>query len=124
MSTTVIHRTDTIKFLGIVLDDKLNFKGHIVKLSQDHVRLISSTKITRKWVPKKEKLQIYYAFIHAKTQYGLEVSGTARETDIKKVLQHKAMKVLFNLPPDTPSKLLYKENKIPLIPDIFHLNAV
>ena len=116
-----IQRTESCKYLGVILDDKLSFDQHITQLSKDLVKIISAFKIVRDWVPRREKMKLYYAYFHSKLQYGLEIYGSSANKCIRKleVLQHKAIKALFNLDYLTPSKKLYSEFKVLSVSDLY-----
>ena len=109
-----IHRSDSCKYIGIELDDKPQFKKHIDFLSKDLLRIISAFRIIKDWVPDRHKVKLCYAYFHSKMQYGLEIYGTATAKNTRKIeiLQHKAIKVLFNLDYRTPSRQLYFKFKV------------
>ena len=109
-----VHRSDSCKYLGVQLDDKLKFKEHIDLLNKDLIKIISAFRIIKDWVPNKHKLKLYHAYFHSKMQYGLEIYGGAPAKYISKIetLQHQAIKVLFNLDYLTPSRNLYFKYKV------------
>ena len=117
----IVQRTDSCKYLGVVLDDKLSFDKHINQLSKDLIKVICAFKIVKHWVPNEHKMKLYYAYFHSKLQYGIEIYGTSANKHIKKieVLQHKAIKALFNLDPLTPSAYLYHKFKVLPAKDIY-----
>ena len=116
-----VQRTESCKYLGVILDDKLCFDKHIIQLSKDLVKIISAFKIVRDWVPRTEKMKLYYAYFHSKLQYGLEIYGSSANKFIRKleVLQHKALKALFKLDSLTPSRKLYSEFKVLSVTDLY-----
>ena len=66
---------------------------------------------------------LYYAYFHTKVQYDREVYGTATKKHINRIeiLQHKAIKALFNLEPLTSSRLLSEHYKLLSIKDLYSL---
>lgn len=117
----LIHRTSSCKYLGIVLDDKLSFRDHIELLCMDLVRIVSSFKIIKNWVPNNQKMKLFHAYFHSKVQYGLEIYGIAAKKYIQKiqVLQNRAIKTLFNLDPMTPTVSLLATFKLLSIDDLY-----
>jgi hypothetical protein len=107
----MIQRTDSSKYLGIILDDKLQFQKHIDMLCRDLIKIINAFRIIKNWVPNRDKLKLYYAYFHSKLQYGIEIYGTSASKYIRKleVLQHQAIKAVFNLDHLTPSAELYSK---------------
>ena len=116
-----IKRTTSCKYLGLILDDKLIFDCHISKLCKDLLKIVSSFKIIKHWVPNNQKMKLYYAYFHSRVQFGLEIYGTAAKRHINKleILQHKALKTLFNLDPLHPSLDLLKKFNILSIHDLY-----
>ena len=121
IDNTIVHRSTSCKYLGIHLDDKVRFDEHIRQLSKSLVKTISAFKIIKNWIPDGLKLQLYFAYFHSKLQYGLEVYGSAAQKYIKQleVLQHRALKTLFNLDPLTPSLPLLHRFKILTVHDLY-----
>jgi hypothetical protein len=118
-----IKRTTTCRYLGILLDDRLKFNDHITQLSKELVKTIQAFKIIRNWIPISQKLQMYNAYFHSKLQYGLEIYGSAAKRYLGQidVLQHRALKTLFNLDPRTPSKQLLNRFKVLSVHDLYNL---
>jgi hypothetical protein len=123
VNNTKIQRTTTCKYLGILLDDKLKFNDHIQHLSSNLARTISAFKIIKHSVPENQKLKLYYAYFHSKLQYALEIYGSAAKKYLKQVqvLQHRALKTLFNLDPLTPSKQILHMYRILSVHDLYKL---
>jgi hypothetical protein len=122
LGTTIIQRSTTSKYLGIILDDKLTWQPHIQKLTQDLVKISNSFKIIKNYAPKRDKNKLYYAYIHSKIRYGIEIYGQANETQMKKVQvqQNRALKILNNRDFKTPTKQLHKDLNILLVKDIYN----
>ena len=99
---------------------------HIHQLCQDLTKIVCAFRIVKYWVPKKEKLKLYYAYFHSKIQYGIELYGTASKKLIKKlaVMQHRAIKALFNLDPLTSSANMHKIYKILNIDDLYAYKTI
>ncbi len=81
----VINRTDTAKYLSIIIDEKLNWHAHIEQLTKDLVKISNSFKITKHCTHIKDKTKLYYLYIHSKIWYVIELYGQACETQINKV---------------------------------------
>jgi hypothetical protein len=125
INNITIQRKNSVKYLGIILDTRLDFKEYITtQLSKNLVKIISAFKIIKKIIPKNNKMKLYHAYFHSKLNYGIEVYGSAANRYLKKVeiLQHKALKILFNHEPLTPSNYLLKNYKILSVKDHHVLN--
>ena len=73
----VTKRSPQVKYLGIILDDKLQWKQHIMKLERDLVKITNSFKIFKNFVPESEKRKLYFADVHSKIKYGIQVCKIA-----------------------------------------------
>lgn len=100
---TNIPLSDFVKYLGVHLDKKLNFKNHI-----EHI-VDKATKCCRALYPilnKKSQLSadnkiiIYKTVIRPILLYGCYVWGNVAKTHIKKlqVVQNKTLKIIYKLP--------------------------
>jgi len=119
-----ITRSDTVKYLGVVLDSKLKFDQHITHVCKGLVKVISAFKMLKYKVPNECKIQLYNAYCHSKINYGIEIYGTAANKYINRVevLQKRALKTLFHLDPLTSSIVLRKKYKVMAIKDHLKLN--
>ena len=122
---TTIKKVPSAKYLGIILDEKLDWKEHIEAVTASLAKITNSLKIVKNFVPHKNKHLLYYAYIYSKIKYGIEVYGTANATQIKKVQvkQNRALKVLFNKDFLTPTDPLHKELEVLKVKDINKLHT-
>ena len=69
-------------------------------------------------------MQLFHAYFHSKISYGIEMYSTAAKRHLKRIeiLQHKALKTLFNLDPLTSSTSLHNKFKVLTIKDHYALN--
>jgi hypothetical protein len=70
---TVIRRTATAKYLGVILDEKLDWHDHVQQLTKDLVKICNSFKIVKHYTHIKDKNKLYYAYIHSKLRYGIDI---------------------------------------------------
>ena len=118
-----IYRETYTKYLGVILDEELNWKDHIDSLACALTKICNSFKIIKHQVPTPNKINLYYAYIYSKIQYGIEVYGFATSTQLSRIqrLQNKALKILYNRDYLTPTIPLHKELRIPLVKDIYQI---
>ena len=121
-----IKRVHSVKYLGIILDDKLNWKDHIEELMKSLNKITKAFQIIKNYIPTKNKIVLYHAHIYSRIQYGIEVYSSAKEGLIKRVQvkQNKALKILYNKSFLTPTIEMHKEQKVLLVKDIAKLNIL
>lgn len=121
-----IKRVKSTRYLGVILDENLNWNDHIDTLTSSLIKLCNSFKIIKHQVPDKNKINLFYAYIYSKINYGIEVYGAASKSQINKIqrLQNKAIKILFNVDYFTPTIDLHKRFEIPLVTDIYKISLL
>ena len=116
------NRVKEVEYLGLTLDENMNWRTHINKLCSNEARYFSVFFNIRSYMPEKLRKTFYYAFIYSRIQYGIEVYGSAAKTIINQlcVTQNKLLKVLFNKHYWYHTNNLYRELKLLKSEDIFN----
>ena len=118
-----IKKVVSKSYLGVTLDENLNWKVHIKELEKSLIKLSNSFKIIKHKIPDENKLLLYYAYVYSKIQYGLEVFGSASATEMRKIQtkQNTALKILFSKDFYTPTIQLHHDLSVLLVKDIYKL---
>ncbi len=116
----LIRRVPSATYLGVILDENLNWEEHINSINKTMVKISNSLKIIKNHVAPDNKMLLYHAYIYSKIQYGIEAYGRASATALKKIQiqQNKALKILFQNDYYTTTKQLHKELEVLLVNDI------
>lgn len=104
-----IHTVDSIKYLGITLDSKLNWKDHINNIHKSVAPVIGLIRKFSSFLPRSALKKIYFSLVHSRFQYLISIWGSAVKTTLKKIqiLQNRAWKYIFKLPLRHASNDLY-----------------
>ena len=86
----VIKRTDKVRFLGILIDDRLSFKDHVRGLQKQVSMASGMLNRVSKLIPAEVKLKAYYALIYSKLIYGILSWGKSSHGN--KVMMEKTIK--------------------------------
>ena len=91
-----IERTSSVRFLGLVLDENLNFDLHINEVCNKLKALFHVFYSIRNFLSKENIKTIYYSLIYSRIKYGIAVYGQAGLTKMKRIqiLQNRLLKVL------------------------------
>lgn len=118
-----IERVSWTKYLGLVVDDKLDWNNHISEMYDKTIPFIAAIFKCRDYLTKKSKMNIYNSFFLSRLRYMLPVWGTCGRTNFNKVqiLQNKILKILFNYNRLTSTETLYRELKVSKISIILEL---
>lgn len=116
-----VMRVQEAKYLGVIMDEKLSWNGHVSKIHQNLIKYASSFKVIKNYLPKQCAKQLFTAHITSKIQYGIEVYGHTCNKNIKKlqVIQNRIIKTLFQKEWRMPTNDLHKELNLLKVTDIF-----
>ena len=93
-----IKREKQSKYLGLYLDELLNWDYHIANIEEGILpkltKLNNSYKIIKHYAPVKNRMLLFTAYFKSKLNYGLELIGSADHSLINKlqVKQNRALK--------------------------------
>ena len=92
-----INKVSETKFLGVIIDDKLNWSAHIEYLAK---KLRSAAAVLcriRHSIPKENYKNIYYALFESHLTYGITVWGGVCKAKMEKlfVIQKHCIRILF-----------------------------
>lgn len=122
----LIHRVSNVRYLGMMLDEKLEWRWQIENIINRLVKVGSTLKFLKNFVPYKCKRQLYYAHVYSKILYGIEIYGSAKKqlTNKLQVLQNRILKILYNKDWYTGTNALHKELHVLKVEDIFKLSVL
>ena len=115
----IMYTTKT-KFLGVVIDHKLNWKDHISYISGKIARGRGILIKAMKCFTKTAMLSLYYSFTDPYLIYCNHVWGCARATYVKPLvtLQKKDIRILSGEKPETHTDPLFKQMNLLKCEDI------
>lgn len=110
---TVIQPVSHTKFLGIILDDKINFKQHLSSLRNKLARGCGIMYRMSSFMPPSVLRELYFTLIYPHIVYGITVWGYSSKTSIAAIrrIQNKCIKTLKNSH-ITPMQHIFNENRI------------
>ena len=77
-----LERVKEYKYLGVIFDEKLNWKAHISHLTNKLSKVAGIFYKLRKIVNKNTLIQVYYALVHSHLIYGILSWGRACKSAI------------------------------------------
>ena len=95
-----ISKTSSTRYLGLIIDDKLNWVAHISDLCNSLIKYTGIFYHLRGTFPKATAIQVYYSFIYSKLRYAIEIYGTAKRSFLKPLhtLHNRLIKALTGKP--------------------------
>ena len=121
-----IKWVNTIKYLGVIFDEKFKWNNHIDYICDSLIRYFGIFNHLKHKATKLIARQLYYAFIYSKIKYGIEVYGAASTTNMEKlqIMQNTLMKLILKLDMRTSTYYLHSTLKILKVEDIYLCNVV
>lgn len=123
-NNTLLDEVDSTKFLGIMIDTKLNWKAHIEYLSK---RLSSSAYALYKLAPELNPdalLTAYHGIVASVLRYGIIFWGNSTDKDIAFKAQKRCIRAMFNLKSTDSCMPFFKKYKILTLPSLYILETV
>jgi len=92
-----LKKVDTVKFLGVIIDDKLNWEPHIAHLNNKLKMSIVMIKRITKFIPKSEYMKIYDALFKSHLSYCISCWGGVSSYKLQSLfaIQKRCVRLLF-----------------------------
>lgn len=118
IGNTSVQTSNTVKYLGYTLDEKLCFANHITSTIKQINKNIPAAYIIRDFLPTYAKTIFYNAFVNSYINYCLPFIQKSTITDINRLIscQRKFIRILFGPLPllCSISSLMYNNNIKPI----------
>ena len=98
ISNHVIERQVFIKFLGLLLDENLNWKEHIKYTENKIAKNLGLLYKARPFLERNALLTLYYSYIQTHMNYANIAWGSTCRTNLKKInsQQKHTIRIIFN----------------------------
>ena len=111
---TKIPAVTEAKFLGIIFDQKLNFRSHIRHLKTSCLKALNVLRVvghTNWGADRCTLLKLYRSLVRSKLDYGCMVYGSARESYLKLLdpIHHQGLRIALGAFRTSPVYSLYAE---------------
>ena len=96
ISNDEIHQVSHTKFLGVMIDNKLNWDFHINYIKSKIAKAVGIISKARKFISSRYLITLYYAFLYPYINYCIEVWGSAASTRMQSLikLQKRAVRII------------------------------
>ena len=135
MNKKALQQKDHVKYLGVLIDEHLNWKYQINQVALKISRGIGILAKLKPYLKEKLLRTIYFSLVYSYLSYGVQAWGSAADSIKNKivVLQNKAIRIMsgvqyFQIYGQVPGPLpssepLYRKLEILKFEDIFKLNV-
>ena len=103
MDGVLLRWTRCVKFLGVLIDDKLTWKNPIEYVSSKFSKVIGIILKVRHFLPRRTLISLYYVFGYPYLIYCNIVWGSTYHTNLLRlvILQNELIRIIFFLYPLT-----------------------
>ena len=118
-----IQRSYSVKYIGLLIDEKLNWDVHIDSLIKSLVKYFGIFNHIKDYVSTHLARQMYYAFVYSRINYGVEVysSCSNKLMDKAQVDQNKLLKLLLRCHPRSSTNELH--NNLGIL-KVYHISEI
>ena len=115
-----INRENSVKYLGITLDENLNWNEHVQQVCKSLKSCFGTFYNVRNYLNLDQVRTIYYSLVYSKIKYALAVYGNTSNENIQLIqcLQNKLIKVLMKKNYRYPTYKLHNELNILKVEDL------
>ena len=92
-----IKKTNKARFLGIIIDENLNWDNHLEHLEQKLKGMITTIKRIKKFIPHEHYNKLYHALFVSHLIYGISCWGSVPSYKLNKIfnVQKRCIRLLF-----------------------------
>lgn len=126
LNQTQINRSESVKYLGVNMDENLKWKTHITKTCNTLRRNIGVIARARFMLNNKTLLLLYNSLILPYLSYNACIWGTNFETNLSKVinLQKRIIRLIDSAEPRATSSPIFKRLNLLKFPDIVNQQKI
>ena len=97
IANTFIERKTSTRFLGVIVDDQLNWSEHITALKTKMARYVGIMFKIKSFLPMAARLQIFHSFVQSHINYCSLVWGFASKSNIESIftIQKKSIRAIM-----------------------------
>ena len=120
-----LEETNSTKYLGVIIDNKLNWKAHIEQVVKKLSKGCWAVCMIRPYVDVHTLKVIYYSLIYPHLQYCIVSWGLAAKTHLNSIVtkQKRALKTMTFNSIMTPSNPLFLQANLFKFKDIYKLKV-
>jgi hypothetical protein len=110
----VISATSSIKYLGLVIDSKLNWKEHVQSVLKSVKPTLRHMYFLRKLCSAKICTQVFYSLVHSRLTYGIEAWGGTYHSRLKPlmIMEKHFIKIINKKKKREASYPIYKQMEL------------
>ena len=125
INESTISKSESVRYLGLLIDDKLNWSAHTREISLQLTRCYKMLYLIRNYVAEQTLIMLFYNFAHS-LSYGIVVWGTAAKKYLHEV-ELKSNNIVQTITWNkkfSHVRQLYKKMNLLKLKDVYKLELV
>lgn len=118
-----ISSVNSVKFLGLHIDESLKWKGHLVDLNKKLSCAVYALFVIRKNIGFQTSKIVYFAYFQSIMQYGIEFWGDSIGVNNTFRIQKKAIRTMCRLGPRDSCRQYFKDHRIMTLANLYILRV-
>ena len=116
-----VNVVSSTKYLGVIFDNKLEFKEHIKTLENNVARAVGILTKLKYIFPNTTLSKLYFALMHPIISYGIIIWGDTYPTYLQKLqtLQNEALRVITGSHYQAEANLIYRHLEVLKMKDFY-----
>lgn len=113
---TIVERVESFDYLGLTIDEKLNFRHHVEKVRSRTLSMCFALRRIRNYISLETANQLYFSYVHSLFIYMNSCWNVSSITTIDLLVkcQKKILRIIHVRPPRFPSKELFSQKILPI----------
>lgn len=116
-----LHEVTQTKFLGVILDQDINWKAHVDTVSKRINKFVYALKQIKNVTNIKTSITAYHAYVESVLRYGLIIWGNSTDQNRAFVAQKKCIRAIYGLQPDDSCRPIFKKLDLLPLPSLYIL---
>ena len=119
-----ISEVNSTKFLGVIINNQLNWKNHLEYICTKIARYIGIILKARHVFLKHTLLSLYYSLIYPYLTYCIQVWGATYQRHLSKlmILQKKIVRIIHGVPPRTHTEPFFLVLNVLKVSNLYRYN--
>lgn len=123
IGNTKIERKPFVKFLGIIVDQTLDWSEHVKSCKAKLSSSLYALNASKRYLTSRHLLMLYNALLYPYLSYGVLLWGSTFQTHLNKivVMQKRAVRIIAHAPYNAHTEDIFQQYHLLKFQDIYHL---
>ena len=112
INNEILNKVASIKFLGVWLNDTVDWSTHCEKLSARLRQICFMFNVLKSQIPIKTLIMLYYAQVFSRINYGITLWGNSKYSRDVFIIQKRILRIMANIRQTQSCRPIFKQFEI------------